>query len=62
MARNDPYDDETYEKIDPKSVESVLGTALNNALAGNTDAPWAQIATAAAIAKLAIAVEEAGQQ
>lgn len=49
--------DGSYEQIAPASVEEVLSKALNNALAGNTNAPWGQIAIAASIAKLAIAVE-----
>jgi hypothetical protein len=55
-------DDGTYEQISPASVEEVLSMALNNALAGNTNAEWGQIAIAAAIAKLAIAVEESNEQ
>jgi hypothetical protein len=57
-TRQDPDpDDGTYEQIAPASVEEVLSKALSNALAGNTNAQWGQIAIAAAIAKLAIAVE-----
>lgn len=51
------HDDDTYQAIAPASVERTLIEALNNALAGNTHADWPRIAIAAAIAKLAIAVE-----
>lgn len=54
------HDDDTYEAIAPASVERTLVEALNNALAGNTHADWPRIAIAAAIAKLAIAVERSG--
>lgn len=46
-----------YPAIDPASVEQTLITALNNAQVGDPHADWPQIAVAAAIAKLAIAVE-----
>ncbi|KPC75344.1 hypothetical protein ADL26_07930 [Thermoactinomyces vulgaris] len=47
-----------YEQIDPVAVEKILADALNNASVGNTNGDWGQVAIAAAITKLAIAVEK----
>jgi hypothetical protein len=62
QQHQDHEDDGTYEKIAPKAVEEVLLMALNHSIALDKSADWPQIATACAIAKLAIAVEESNQQ